>query len=91
MSVNGLHFINFINYSHLKDVLTFLDYPQMRTVGYNGLILKNKNHNNLQALANHELTIINDCMKYNRLSLNYKKSTYFISALKQKKVALQNF
>ena len=24
------------------------------------LILKNKNHNNLQALANHELTIIND-------------------------------
>ena len=38
------------------------------------LILKNKNHNNLQALANHELTIINDWMKYNRLSLNYKKA-----------------
>ena len=55
------------------------------------LILKNKNHNNLQALASHELTIINDWMKYNRLSLNYKKSTYFISAPKQKRVALQNF
>ena len=41
------------------------------------LILKNKNHINLQALANHELTIINDWMKYNRLSLNYKKSIYF--------------
>ena len=30
-------------------------------------------------------------MKYNRLSLNYKKSTYFISAPKQKRVVLQNF
>ena len=55
------------------------------------LILKNKNHINLQALADHELTIINDWMKYNRLSLNYKKSVYFISAPKQKRVALQNF
>ena len=55
------------------------------------LILKNKNHINLQALANHELTIINDWMKYNRLSLNYKKSVYFISAPKQKRVALQHF
>ena len=54
------------------------------------LILKNNNHN-LQALANHELTFINDRIKYNRLSLNYKKSTYFISAPKQKRVALQNF
>ena len=45
------------------------------------LIVKNKNHNNLQALANHELTIINDWMKYNRLSLNYKKKhpIYFCS------------
>ena len=43
------------------------------------LILKNKDHNNLQALANHELTIINDWLEYNRLSLNYKKSiTFFL-------------
>ena len=55
------------------------------------LILIHKNHNNLQALANHELTVINHWMKYNRLSLNYKKSIYFISAPKQKRVALQNF
>ena len=34
------------------------------------LILKNKNHINLQALVDHELTIINDWMKYNRLPLN---------------------
>ena len=30
-------------------------------------------------------------MKYNRLSLNHTKSTYLISAPKQKRVALQNF
>ena len=35
------------------------------------LILKNKNHNNLEPLANHEFKIINGWMKYNRLSLNY--------------------
>ena len=54
-------------------------------------IPNNKNHNNLQALANHQLTIINDWMVYNRLSLNYKKGTYFISAPKQKRVAVRNF
>ena len=55
------------------------------------LILKNKNHNSLQAVADYELTIMNDWMKSNHLSLNYKESNYFISAPKQKRVALQNF
>ena len=55
------------------------------------LVLKNKNHNKLQALANHELTIMNDWIKYNRLSFNYKKKAPIISAPKQKRVALQNF
>ena len=52
-------------------------------------ILKNKNHNNLQALANHEPSIMNDWIKYNRLFLNYIKSTYCITAPKRKRVSLQ--
>ena len=49
------------------------------------LILKNKNHNNLQALADHEPSIMNDWIKYNRLSLNYKKKhlLYYCSQAKK--------
>ena len=41
------------------------------------LILKNKNKAHLQQQVNQELTFIDEWMKYNRLSLNYTKTTYF--------------
>ena len=44
------------------------------------LILKNKNKANLQQQVNQELTFIDQWMKYNRLSLNYTKTTYFVYA-----------
>ena len=39
------------------------------------LILKNKNKAHLQQQANQELTFVDEWMKYNRLSLNYIKTT----------------
>ena len=46
------------------------------------LILKNKNKAHLQQQVNQELTFIDEWMKYNRLSLNYTKTTYFVCAPK---------
>ena len=46
------------------------------------LILKNKNKAHLQQQVNQELTFIDEWMKYNRLSLNYTKTTYFVCAIK---------
>ena len=42
------------------------------------LILKNKNTAHLQQQVNQELISIDEWMKYNRLSLNYTKTTYFV-------------
>ena len=42
------------------------------------LILKNNNKARLQQQVNQELTFIDERTKYNRLSLNYTKTTYFV-------------
>ena len=42
------------------------------------LILKNKNINQLQQQVNRELSIIDEWMKCNRLSLNYAKTSYIV-------------
>ena len=46
------------------------------------LILKNKNKARLQQQVNQELIIINEWMKYHRLSLNYTKPSFFVCARK---------
>ena len=46
------------------------------------LIVKNTNKARLQQQVNQELTFIDEQMKYNRLSLNYTKTTYFVCAPK---------
>ena len=46
------------------------------------LLMRNKNINKLQELVNHELRIINDWIKYNRLLLNYTKTNFYLSANK---------
>ena len=55
------------------------------------LILKNKNIARLQQQVNQELTFIDEWMKYNRLSLNYTKTTYFVCALKCHSSSIKNF
>ena len=55
------------------------------------LILKNKNIARLQHQVNEELTFIDELMKYNRLSLNYTKTTYFVCAPKCLSSSLKNF
>ena len=54
------------------------------------LTIRHKNIEILQQLANQELCIIDEWMKTNHLSLNYSKSTYFVTA-KQKKKNLNKF
>ena len=44
------------------------------------LILKNQNKARLQQQVNQKLTFIHEWMKYNRFSLNYTKTTYFVCA-----------
>ena len=44
------------------------------------LILKNKNKARLQQQVNQELIIVNEWIKYFRLSLNYTKPTFFVCA-----------
>ena len=55
------------------------------------ITIRHKNIEILQQLANQELCIIDEWMKTNRLSLNYSKSTYFVTASKQKKKNLNKF
>ena len=55
------------------------------------LILKNKNKAHLQQQVNQELTFIDEWMKYNRLSLNYTKTTYFVCAPKCHSSSWKNF
>ena len=55
------------------------------------LILKDRNIAKLQELVNKELKIVDEWMKYNRLSLNYNKTTYFVVYPKRKKQYKQLF
>ena len=58
------------------------------------LTMKNKSLLKFQATVNCELAIVDDWMKFNRLSLNYSKSTYFIVkpfSYNSKNIALDNF
>ena len=55
------------------------------------LILKNKKKAHLHQQVNQELTFIDEWVKYNRLSLNCTKTTYFICAPKCHSSSLKNF
>ena len=55
------------------------------------LILKNKNKARFQEQVNQERTFIDEWIKYNRLSLNYTKTTYFDCAPKCHSSSLKNF
>ena len=55
------------------------------------LILKDRNITKLQELVNKELKIVDEWMKYNRLSLNYNKTTYFVVSPKRQKNNTNNF
>ena len=46
------------------------------------LIMKDKNVNNLQRMVNEELQLIDNWMKFNRLSLNCAKPAFFLTGLK---------
>ena len=50
------------------------------------LIMKDKNIRSLQIAVNQELCDVNNWMRYNRLSLNFLKSSFFISPTKHKKI-----
>ena len=49
------------------------------------LIFKERNITKLQELVNKELKIVDELIKYNRLFLNYHKTTYFVVYPKRKK------
>ena len=49
------------------------------------LMMKDKNISNLQIAVNQELSDVDNWMRYNRLSLNFLKSSFFISTTKQTK------
>ena len=55
------------------------------------LILKDRNITKLQELVNKELKIVDEWMKYNRLSLNYNKTTYFVVYPKRKRTIQTTF
>ena len=55
------------------------------------LILKDRNITKLQEFVNKELKIVDEWMKYNRLSLNYNKTTYFVVYSKRQKTNTNNF
>ena len=55
------------------------------------LILKDKNVNNLRKMVNEELQMIDNWMKFDRLSLNCTKSAFFLTGLNQKNNFLENF
>ena len=50
------------------------------------LMMKDKNISNLQIAVNRELCDVDNWMRYNRLSLNFFKSSFFISTTKYKKI-----
>ena len=52
------------------------------------LMLKNRNIDHLQQQVNEQLNAINDWMVYNRLSINYSKTTYFITQPRSKRKLL---
>ena len=55
------------------------------------LILKDRNITKLQELVNKALKIVDEWMKYNRLSLNYNKTIYFVVYPKRKKTMQTTF
>ena len=55
------------------------------------LMMKDKNISNLQIAVNQELCDVDNWMRYNRLSLNFLKSSFFISTTKHKPNSTINF
>ena len=55
------------------------------------LTMIDKNISNLQIAVNQELCDVNNWMRYNRLSLNFLKSSFFISTAKHEKNSTINF
>ena len=55
------------------------------------LMMKDKNISNLQIAVNQELSDVDNWMRYNRLSLNFLKSSFFISTTKHKQNSTINF
>ena len=55
------------------------------------LLTRNKNINKLQELVNHELRVIDDWLKCNRLSLNYTKINFYVRANKHNSKLVKNF
>ena len=53
--------------------------------------MKDKNVNNLRKMVNRELQLIDNWMKFNRLSLNCTKSALFLTGLNYKNNFLENF
>ena len=58
---------------------------------YYHALLKDRNITKLQELVNKELKIVDEWMKYNRLSLNYNKTTFFVVYPKRQKNNTNNF
>ena len=55
------------------------------------LILKYKNISHLKVLVNHELKIVDEWVKSNRLSSNYSKNSSFVNYSKRNKSNFLNF
>ena len=55
------------------------------------LIMKDKNVNNLRKMCNEELELIDNWMKFYRLSFNYSKSAFFLTGLNHKNNFRENF
>ena len=55
------------------------------------LLMRKTNKDKLQELVNHELRVIYDWMKNNRLSLNYTKTNFYLSANKHNFKLVTNF
>ena len=55
------------------------------------LVIKNNNINQLQRDVNQELQVIDEWMKYNRLSLNSIKTNFFVCTAKRKSKSVDSF
>ena len=55
------------------------------------LVMKNNNINQLQRDVNQELQVIDEWMKYNRLSLNCTKTNFFVCTAKRKSKSVDSF
>ena len=53
--------------------------------------MRNKNVNKLQELVKHELRVIDDWMKYNRISFNYTKTNFYHGANKHNFKLIEKF